>query len=71
MDWHSRKVLGWAVSNTMGTELCLEALEKALRSGNMPPDIFKTDQGCQFTSNEWTARLTQLGIAISMNCRGS
>ena len=70
MDWHSRKVLGWAVSNTMGTELCLEALEKALRSGNKPPEIFNTDQGCQFTSNEWTARLTQLGIAISMDGRG-
>ena len=70
MDWHSRKVLGWAVSNTMGTELCLEALEIALRSSNKPPEIFNTDQGCQFTSNEWTARLTQLGIEISMDGRG-
>jgi putative transposase len=70
MDWHSRKVLGWAVSNTMGTELCLEALEIALRSSNKTPEIFNTDQGCQFTSNEWTARLTQLGIEISMDGRG-
>jgi putative transposase len=46
MDWKSRKVLSWALSNTMGTELCLEALEKALSSTGKIPEIFNTDQGC-------------------------
>jgi putative transposase len=70
MDWHSRNVLGWAVSNTMGTGLCLEALEMALGSTGRIPEIFNTDQGCQFTSAEWTGRLTELGVAISMDGRG-
>ena len=70
MDWHSRKVLGWAVSNTMGTGLCLEALEKALNSTGKVPEIFNTDQGCQFTSAEWTGKLTELGVKISMDGRG-
>jgi putative transposase len=70
MDWHSRKVLGWAVSNTMGTALCLEALEKALNSTGKVPEIFNTDQGCQFTSEEWIGRLSELGVKISMDGRG-
>ncbi len=70
MDWHSRKVLGWALSNTMGTDLCLEALEKALDSTGKVPEIFNTDQGCQFTSAEWTGRLTDLGVKISMDGKG-
>jgi putative transposase len=70
MDWYSRKVLGWALSNTMGTELCLEALQNALDATGRVPEIFNTDQGCQFTSSEWTGRLTQLGVAISMDGRG-
>lgn len=70
MDWHSRKVLGWAVSNTMGVELCLEALEKALISTGKVPEIFNTDQGSQFTSAEWTGRLLELGISISMDGKG-
>lgn len=70
MDWHSRKVLGWAVSNTMETGLCLEALEKALASTGKVPEIFNTDQGCQFTSAEWTGRLLDLGIKISMDGKG-
>ena len=70
MDWHSRHVLGWAVSNTMGTDLCLEALEMALGSTGRFPEIFNTDQGCQFTSAEWTGRLTELGVKISMDGRG-
>ena len=49
MDWHSRKVLGWSLSNTMGTDLCLKALENALASTGRVPEIFNTDQGCQFT----------------------
>ena len=70
MDWHSRKVLGWAVSNTMDTALCLAALEEAIRRAGHLPDIFNTDQGCQFTSLEWTGRLLELGIKISMDGRG-
>jgi putative transposase len=67
MDWYSRKVLSWAVSNTMGTGLCLEALDKALTETGATPEIFNTDQGCQFTSAEWTGRLGELGIQISMD----
>ena len=70
MDWHSRKVLGWAVSNTMETGLCLAALHEALRKTGRTPDMFNTDQGCQFTSAEWTGRLLELGIKISMDGRG-
>jgi putative transposase len=70
MDWNSRKVLGWALSNTMGTELCLEALEQALKATGKVPEIFNTDQGCQFTSAEWTGRLKELGVKISMDGKG-
>ena len=70
MDWHTRKVLGWTVSNTMDTELCLNALQKALSLTGTKPEIFNTDQGSQFTSEEWTGRLTELGIAISMDGKG-
>ena len=47
MDWYSKKVLGWAVSNTMETSLCLEALDKALANTGKVPEIFNTDQGCR------------------------
>lgn len=70
MDWYSRKVLGWAVSNTMETGLCLKALGKALETTGKVPGIFNTDQGCQFTSEEWTGRLLDLGIKISMDGKG-
>jgi putative transposase len=70
MDWHTRKVLGWTVSNTMDTELCLSALQQALILTGTRPAIFNTDQGSQFTSAEWTGRLTELGIAISMDGKG-
>lgn len=69
MDWHSRKVLGWAVSNTMDVSLCLAALKKALQSGDVP-EIFNTDQGSQFTAQEWTEKLKSLGIKISMDGKG-
>jgi len=70
MDWYSRKVLGWAVSNTMGVDLCLGALDKALKSTSEVPEIFNTDQGSQFTSAEWTGRLLGLGVKISMDGKG-
>jgi putative transposase len=69
MDWHSRYVLSWRVSNTLDTAFCLEALEEAL--GRWPaPEIFNTDQGSQFTSEAFTGRLAAAGIAISMDGRG-
>ena len=70
MDWYSRKILGWAVSNTMETGLCLEALDNALINTGEVPEIFNTDQGSQFTSAEWTERLLALGIEISMDGKG-
>ncbi|MDA7511351.1 DDE-type integrase/transposase/recombinase, partial [Verrucomicrobia bacterium] len=50
MDWHSRKILGWAVSNTMEVDLCLSTLNQVLLNTSRTPEIFNTDQGSQFTS---------------------
>ena len=66
MDWYSRCVLSWELSNTMDAAFCVEALQRALSSGRQP-EIFNTDQGCQFTSEAFTGLLTQHGIAISMD----
>ncbi len=68
MDWCSRYVLSWAVSITMDVQFCLEALEQAFRWGQ--PEIFNTDQGAQFTSQEFTAQLQKGGVRISMDGRG-
>jgi putative transposase len=69
MDWHSRKVLSWRVSNTMEPAFCVNALEEALsRFG--APEIFNTDQGSQFTSNAFTKVLKDHNVAISMDGRG-
>ena len=68
LDWYSRYVLSWEISNTMDTEFCMRALENALKKGS--PEIFNTDQGSQFTSNEFTGRLLKEGIRISMDGRG-
>jgi putative transposase len=69
MDWATRKVLSWRVSNTMDVEFCLEALEEALaRFGR--PEIFNTDQGSQFTSPRFSGLLQQAGVRISMDGRG-
>jgi putative transposase len=71
MDWHSRTVLGWAVANTMDGSLCQKALDAALEnSGGRRPEIFNTDQGSQFTSEEWLQRLIGLGMRISMDGKG-
>lgn len=70
MDWYSRKVLGWSLSNTMDARLCQSALAAAVAQSLDLPDIFNTDQGSQFTSEEWTGKLTGLGIQISMDGRG-
>jgi putative transposase len=68
MDWHSRYVLAWRVSNTMDTDFCLEALEEALSKGR--PEIFNTDQGSQFTSDAFTGMLLDQGIQVSMDGKG-
>jgi putative transposase len=69
MDWASRKVLAWRLSNTMEADFCVAALEEAItRYGR--PDIFNTDQGSQFTSLAFTAMLKDAGIRISMDGRG-
>lgn len=68
MDWFSRYVLSWAVSITQDVGFCLEALETALSYGR--PAIFNSDQGAQFTSLDFTARLEAAGIRISMDGRG-
>lgn len=69
MDWHSRKVLSWRLSNTMDTCFCVEALEEALALYGVP-EIFNTDQGAQFTSDVFTSVLKEHGIKISMDGKG-
>ena len=68
MDWFSRYVLSWRLSNSLDTSFCIEALEEALEKGC--PDIFNTDQGSQFTSDDFTGVLLRKGIDISMDGRG-
>jgi putative transposase len=69
MDWASRAVLSWRLSNTMDTRFCVEALEEALQRHGKPR-IFNTDQGAQFTSAAFTGKLEAAGVAISMDGRG-
>ena len=69
MDWHSRKVLSWRLSNTLDADFCTSALEDALAKYGIP-DIFNTDQGCQFTSYEFTQVLKNAGVKISMDGKG-
>jgi putative transposase len=66
MDWHSRKVLTWRLANTMTADFCVAALNEALVLYG-PPEIFNTDQGSQFTSEEFTRVLKEAGVAISMD----
>jgi putative transposase len=68
IDWYSRSVIAWRLSNTLDGAFCLEMLEEALGLGR--PEIFNTDQGVQFTSEPFTHRLLAHGIAISMDGRG-
>jgi putative transposase len=68
IDWHSRYVLSWELSNTMDITFCLSALEKALAQNT--PEIFNSDQGSQFTSPIFTGRLEKEGIAVSQDGRG-
>jgi putative transposase len=69
IDWYSRYVLSWRLSNTLDSDFCVEALEEALRTGR--PEIFNTDQGSQFTGDEFTGMLKKHDIRISMDGKGS
>jgi putative transposase len=68
MDWHSRYVLSWELSNSLEASFCLAALDRALAGGQ--PEIFNSDQGAQFTSRPFTGRLEAAGVSISMDGRG-
>ena len=68
IDWYSRCVIAWRLSNTLDGSFCLDMLEEALRQGQ--PEIFNTDQGVQFTAQAWTGRLESAGVAVSMDGRG-
>lgn len=68
IDWKSRYVISWRLSNTLTADFCVECLKDALQYGK--PEIFNTDQGCQFTSEEFIKVLHDKGIAISMDGRG-
>jgi len=69
MDWHSRYVLSWRLSNTLETDFCVDALEEALSPE--APGIFNTDQGSQFTSEAFTEVLSNRGVHISMDSAGA
>ncbi|HEY5580295.1 MAG TPA: IS3 family transposase, partial [Rhodoferax sp.] len=69
MDWYSRKVLSWRISNSMDASFCVDCLEEALRIYGKP-EIFNSDQGSQFTSADFTGVLNREGIKISMDGRG-
>ena len=68
IDWYSRYVISWRLSNTLDSDFCVDALEQALNSGK--PDIFNTDQGVQFTSKDFTKCLKGADIKISMDSKG-
>ena len=68
IDWYSRYVLAWRLSNTLDGSFCLDMLEEALSKGK--PEVFNTDQGVQFTAQAWTGRLETAGVAVSMDGRG-
>ncbi len=70
MDWYSRKVLAWRLSNSMDADFCVEALKDALAKHGKP-EIFNTDQGCQFTSGAWIDVLIDADIKISMDGKGA
>src|SRR6516225_10016755 len=68
IDWYSRYVIAWRLSNTLDGSFCLEMLEEALGRGT--PEVFNTDQGVQFTAEAWTGRLEAAGVAVSLDGRG-
>jgi putative transposase len=68
IDWYSRYVIAWRLSNTLDGDFCLEMLEEALGQGQ--PEVFNTDQGAQFTAGAWTGRLEAAGVQVSMDGKG-
>jgi len=68
IDWYSRYVIAWRLSNTLDGAFCLDMLEEALGKGR--PEVFNTDQGVQFTAQAWTGRLESAGVQVSMDGRG-
>ena len=69
IDWYSRKILAWRLSNTMDAGFCVDCLEEAIKNYGSPT-IFNTDQGSQFTSDSFTGMLIEQGITLSMDGRG-
>ena len=69
VDWASRRILSWRLSKTLTTNFCIETVEEAVRKYGTP-EIINTDQGCQFTSAEFTGLLKDNGIRISMDGKG-
>lgn len=69
MDWYSRKVLAWRLSNSMEADFCIDALKEAMAKYG-PPEIMNSDQGSQFTGHDWTSTLSETGVKISMDGRG-
>lgn len=67
MDWHSRAVLSWKISNTLDTVFCIDALKEARQVAGTWPEIMNTDQGCQYTSAAWTDVLKEANVQISMD----
>jgi putative transposase len=68
IDWFSRFVVSWKLSNTLDAAFCQEMLEESLQRGT--PEVFNTDQGVQFTAHAWTSRLEDAGVAVSMDGKG-
>jgi putative transposase len=68
IDWHSRYVIAWRLSNTLDSSFCLEMLDEALALGR--PEVFNTDQGAQFTAEAFTSRLLAAGVKVSMDGKG-
>jgi putative transposase len=70
LDWKTRAVLSWRVSNTMDVSFCLQALCEAVATAGRAPGILNTDQGSQFTGVEWLSAVESLGTAVSLDGRG-
>jgi putative transposase len=70
MDWHSRAVQSWKISNTMDTAFCVEALKEARHAAGCWPEIMNTDQGSQFTSDDWVSELKAADVQVSMDGKG-
>lgn len=69
MDWYSRKVLSWRLSNTLEADFCVDSLAEAMKNYG-PPEIVNTDQGCQFTANVWIGEVEGAGAKVSMDGKG-